>query len=575
MTVAITLALLLQFAGGVPSPTEPGSIEGTVLRSGTRQPVPDASVVLISDASADPENWTQNAASVATRTDARGRFVFRNVEPGTFMLTFSASGYVRQEYGQRTFPGRGALIRVVSGQPVQPLEVGLTPTGSVSGTVRDADGLPLTGVPIRLMRPTYDVNGDRMLRPFAAIAQTDDRGQYRIFFVTPGSYYINAGTPQGPPGTGDTRLGPNEIRNFYTSRYYPGAADIAFASTIDIRPGADMRGIDFTLARQEGVRVIGRIIDGATGQASADVDVDLIYRDPGTGWDYGLDYRGRTEAVYEDGRFEFRNVLPGAYTLTASVDEVADPDIRSDLRPKRMAYTPVRVADSDVEGIAVTLVPGTALSGQVRVEGANSVADAFLRDSPLGVTLEPMENGARPRIPGLPEPTYGGVAEDGSFIIGNVLPGEYRLAVTWLRENFYVKSARFGSRDILTEPFEFTSGEGGILDILMSPGVAMVEGVVTDDSLSPVAGAQVVLIPERSRHRPELFKAVQSDQNGRFTMPNIAPGSYKLYAWEAIEPYGWFDLERAARYEPYAVGMDLGESAHMAVNVTLIPFAPR
>lgn len=422
------------------------------------------------------------------------------------------------------------------------------------------------------MRPSFDNEGDRLLRPFGREVVTDDRGEYRIYLVTPGRYYVNAGTPQGPPGSGDPRLGPNQAPVFYTSKFYPGATDIQFANELEVRPGAEVRGIDFTLDRQAGVSVSGRILNASTGPGQDDVDIDLEYRDPGTGWDYGLDYRGRSEAIYENGRFEFQNVLPGLYTLTAAVDDPAAPE---GIDLKRLGYMPVEVAEADLEDLALTVHPGGTIFGRVTTEGRDSLEDGFIRDTPLGVRLEPSRNGGRPSIPGLPAPTYGELSPDGTFRIDNIMPGEYRLAVNWLRENFYVKAALFGTTDLRTGLLEFTGRETATLEILVSPNVASVEGAVTDDGLNAVEGAQVVLVPDVARHRPELFKAVRTDQRGRFTIPDIAPGDYKLYAWEAIEPYGWFDLELADRYAAEAVSLSLGESDRRQISTTVIPLPVR
>jgi hypothetical protein len=348
---------------------------------------------------------------------------------------------------------------------------------------------------------------------------------------------------------------------------------VEFANMIEVRSGAAVRGIDFTLSRSEGVRVAGRIIDAAVGGWPEDPDIDLAYRDPGQGWDYGLEYLGRTEPVYENGSFEFRGVLPGLFNLTASVDGPEDPD-GVDL--ERRGYMPIQVGNSDVRDIVVTLSPGGKIFGRVSIEGAESGRGDPVAELPIrGASLEPSENGRRPSIPGIPNPTGGRVNPDGTFRIDNIMPGEYRLTVSWLRDNFYVKSARFGTADVRTGVLDFTGRETATLEIVISPNVASVEGAVTDDALNAVEGAQVVLVPDVARHRPELFKAVRTDQRGRFTIPDIAPGDYKLYAWEAIEPYGWFDLELADRYAAEAVSLSLGESDRRQVNAALIPLAPQ
>ena len=66
----------------------------------------------------------------------------------------------------------------------------------------------------------------------------------------------------------------------------------------------------------------------------------------------------------------------------------------------------------------------------------------------------------------------------------------------------------------------------------------------------PAAGAIIVLVPEgEKRSRAYLFRQVETDQNGRFQMKTIPPGSYKLFAWDDVEDDIWFDTEFLKRFE--------------------------
>ena len=65
------------------------------------------------------------------------------------------------------------------------------PRGSViGGRVLDEDGDAMPGVMVRVMRYQYQ-QGERRLTP-AGTAQTDDRGQFRVWGLMPGDYYVNA-----------------------------------------------------------------------------------------------------------------------------------------------------------------------------------------------------------------------------------------------------------------------------------------------------------------------------------------------------------------------------------------------
>jgi hypothetical protein len=564
MMLKLVLFLLLQTASK-------GSIEGTVVRTGTRQPVDEVRVVLQMSRAEEAFDFNRPPPLYSMSTDAQGKFSFKNLEAGSYRMSFSANGYVTQEFGQRLLIGEGSSITLAEGQVLKDLVREMTPTGTVTGTIRDGDKQPLSGVPVRLMRVSYDYEGDRRLKPFGVETRTDDRGEFRIYFVTPGRYYLNAGTPQGPTGNGDPKLSANEVQVNYSYVYYPGVADLKFATEFEVEPGSAKVGMDLTVTRLPGVRVRGRIIDSVTGQAPDKPKVRLNYRDPGTGWDYDLEYLGREKVTYKDGNFEFRNVLPGLFTVSASMDEPGAPPPQPGMRapqPKqRMGLVQVEVGSKDVEGIVVTISPGTTVSGRYRLEGGGNLGVS--ENSVVGIRLIPSSNGEKPSVPGIQPPTFGSLNSDGTFRIENVMPGEFRLEVG-KRPQHYVKEARFGSHDLLQSPFQFTGREQGTLEIVVSPNSASVDGVVLDRQAG-VRGAQVVLVPDRARFRYELFKSATTDQNGRFTLPNVSPGDYKVYAWESIEPYAWFDPEVLKKYEQFARLVHLTESAKQTVEPRLIP----
>lgn len=83
----ITIAALLQLATTVPTVSR-GSVEGTVIRAGSGEPIEDIRVVLIPIAIPESLDASQRVVSPLTTTDAQGRFVLKDVEPGQYRLTF-------------------------------------------------------------------------------------------------------------------------------------------------------------------------------------------------------------------------------------------------------------------------------------------------------------------------------------------------------------------------------------------------------------------------------------------------------------------------------------------------------
>ena len=69
----------------------------------------------------------------------------------------------------------------------------------------------------------------------------------------------------------------------------------------------------------------------------------------------------------------------------------------------------------------------------------------------------------------------------------------------------------------------------------------------------------------------KLFRGVTTDAKGRFSFPKIALGDYKRFAWEAIDPYGYFDPELLRQSEPKGLSVHVGELSTQTVILTAIP----
>ena len=87
----------------------------------------------------------------------------------------------------------------------------------------------------------------------------------------------------------------------------------------------------------------------------------------------------------------------------------------------------------------------------------------------------------------------------------------------------------------------------------------------------PESGIQAVLIPDRFRDRFDLYKTAVTDENGQFTMRGITPGDYRLFAWEGIEQFAYFDLDFVRQFEQKSQPVRIPESSKVNINVKIIP----
>jgi len=436
-------------------------------------------------------------------------------------------------------------------------------TGTVSGRITDDQGQPAVDVPVQLVRVAFNPQG----KTFQAAGSTnvDDRGDYRLYGVSPGSYYLLVGNSPGPLG----RPGrPNGLSTaVYALSFYPGVVDVSQAAPIEVKSGSEVIA-DMRVQRENTYRIRGRVIDSRTGQAPPRADVSLNYRNltgGGGSFSSGQSYNPTT------GTFELKNVIPGHYIVQAQIQDpnpsgpVTGPvDIaarQAAIAARPSAQVPVDVQNSDVDGLVLTLTLPSSIPGRLSLQGA-AFSTLAGRDR-IRVEIRPTDGIVSP-------PALTPVGADGTFRIDNLREGSYQIRVVNLPPGYYVKSALLGGTDVLTDVFRFSGTISGTLDVVVSSGAAQVGGGVIDGANRPVSRVQAVLVPMQ-RNRTDLYKTAVTDQNGRFTMMGITPGEYKLFGWNGLEPYRFMDPDFISKFESDSTPVHVDESSAQAIQVRMIP----
>ena len=514
---------------------------------------------------------------ISVSADFQGRFIINDLDAGEFLMEVAANGYVRQEYGQRFAGEPGKPLNLAAGQSVKNVVIGLTPAGYVNGSIRNDTGGPAVGLQIQLLRARYSAFGQRTLRSVGATT-TNDRGEYRLYWVTPGRYYLTA-RAAGLIPLGFDRGSPNAVQESYPLTYYPGVLDIQEAAAIEVQPGVNLTAIDFTVSRQQPYKIRGRVIDSRSGQRPGAVTIRILSESPdGESETIALSSGGFTvNASYNatDGTFEIRNVAPGSYVVKAEILGTNQDALTSTVPS---ASASVMVSNSDISGLMLNVLPPVSISGHLMIEGRElSTMQDFER---IRVRLIPADRLARLALPSSPQSQT--VNPDGTFGIDNVKPGQYQVLVCMglgsdpffcarNTPDFYLKDARFDHTDVLNTPLQFAGIAPTPLDIVLSRKPGRIEGVVVNNKHDPVAGIRTILIPDQNRDRIGLYKFAETDQSGRFTIRGITPGAYKVFAWEALEEFAYFDSDLMQRFEPYGTSIRVSESDELPTEVKLIP----
>ncbi len=529
--------------------TKPGdlcAIEGRVLNAATGEPLKKANLTL-RRTDVTPNMMTP-PTSYGTSTDEGGGFAMKDLDPGKYRLYVNRTGFVSTEYGARGPMRQGATLSLDPGQRLQGLAFRLTPHAVITGRVVDEDGEPVANVQVQTMRYRYS-NGRKQLAPFGG-ASTNDLGEYRIFGLAPGRYYLSATYRSNAAFEPSVDRSANQApEEGYVPAYYPGTTDPASAAAIDVPPGGQLRGMDLKLSKTRTVRVRGHV-QNLSGSGRSITQVMLTPRD-------SMGYFGMTRPVVSptQGDFEIRGVSPGAYILVASV---------SDSGKHFAARQPLDVGNSNVENVIITIPPNMEVTGQVRVEGDKPPDVSNVR-----ISLRPREQGQIMFGP----MSSGRVNDGGGFVLSNVSPDNYNVAVTGLPDGYYVKSAAMGQDDILDAGVNLSRGAGGALSIVLSPGAGQVDGAVVNAEQQPAPAATVVLAPKDANRRDQMqsYKTTTTDQYGRFTLKSLDPGEYKLFAWEDVEYGAYMDPDFMKPVEDKGFSVTIQENSHESAQLKLIP----
>ena len=485
---------------------ELGAIQGAVLAADGGSPLAKATVSL-----------RKSGSRRTARTGARGEYEFRDLEAGKYQLSVMRNGYLPQNYGQKrvqAFRGRpsGTPLTLGEGRVLDGIDFNLIRGGVAEGRVADQDYEPLSRVAVTLSGYQI-VQGERTLVPVAR-AQTDDRGQFRLFDIPPGSYFLSA-TRGGFPFFG--RRG--RRRQSFPPTYYPGVPSLEQATKVEVSAGGEVGGFHLTLIESHTYSVSGRVLaaDGSPAQSVRIITVNQS--GPGQ-----VSLRGGT-TTDPQGVFKVAGLLPGKHRLIALRGRREEPQIAS---------ASVEVIDQDLQGLTLALGSGASITGRIVSENEEPALD-WRR---ISVETRPAEGGRRGRV-------FGGrgarVEEDLSFRISNLPGGLYRFSVSLPPGNHYVESIRAEGQDIFDRLLELNDHDHlSEVEVRVSPEGSQISGMVeSEEDGQPVDGATVLVFaadPQQRGSVSRFTRTTQTDQAGRFSLQGLAPAEYLVCALVEHEP---------------------------------------
>jgi protocatechuate 3,4-dioxygenase beta subunit len=541
-TLALTVFLAQAPAPSIANQTaadRTARFEGQVISATTGDPLKKATVELRSTTA----DRTSAVGHYVSATDAQGHFLFEEVQPGSYALQASRVGYVTEKV---LTSGPISTLKFVAGQKLTDFTIKLTPQGSIYGRITDEDGDPVRETDLELLHWTYQ-NGRKELRPaIPGSLSVDDDGTFVIGYLPAGRYYLRATHQTVPPATPGRK---NEPQEWYIPTYFPNSIDASGAASVQVSPGVELRGIDIRLRKARVFRIRGSVAFNLGG-ALQNLILQLTPKDGGA---------VQNKSVSLDGTFEIANVLPGAYTLepiTTSITTLTDRATGEVTRtPPLAGRVALSITDSDLDSVRLIVTGGAEVTGKIRTE------DPLVLPANLRIRLH------RGTL-GLDSDQY---KSDGTFRVRGLAPDEYRVIVFGLPDGVYVKLVKFGEQDITHKKLDLSSGaasgnQGADLEITLSPNAAEITGVVRNEKGDAIADSTIQL----TRDDDAPIPTVSTDQNGAFHLRGLAPGDYRIYAWQDDGEGIIQDPDFRGKFAAQCAKITLAEKAHETVELKLI-----
>jgi hypothetical protein len=413
-------------------------------------------------------------------------------------------------------------------------DITLERPSAITGTIVDAYGEPIEDVTVQLWQRRAG-GGRALLLPVPGVAsrRTDDRGRYRLFGATPGTFYI--------------------VATDAASRiFHPGTATIGEALPVHVERGRDTTAVDVTFVATRGGRIQGFAVDAAGQPVKSPVVLVDSHR---SGFPAPAH---RTAAVAADGSFAFSNVPPGDYVVQATVG--------SESRPEQFGMQYVTVTDGEAPPLVIRTLPGSKVRGRIRLEGDSS-AVSFQR---FGLNTH-VTDWDHARIGSTSPPAV--VLEDGTFEMTG-LHGPKHI-VGSAPEGWWLKSVDIGAVDASEQPFPFAAGGQGHDNVVatFADTGAEISGGVRAGGRPATEYSVLIFSTDRNRWwAPSGYvKLARPAPDGRFRVASLPPGDYLIAAVDRFDlDTEWLDVDVLVALAPVAGPITLRDRQKLTTELDLI-----
>jgi hypothetical protein len=501
----------LQVTPPPPEPPPTGVLSGKVTSLTDNKPIARARIVVRADEifSCPPDTplEKQKECPRYTRgviTGDDGTWVVDKLPRGkTFVVTATKTGFAPRGFGETPPAVPPTYLELKADEKRTDINIQLLPQIYIAGTLFDEDDTPFAGALVEAMRAVYD-NGQRR---FVTVAEavSDDHGNFRLFGMPPGQYFVTAFDPAFA-NVGD-QLG----QLFYGPTFYPGTAYQDEASRITLDPGVPVDGLKFKLKIVKPARVTGKVSTTGVALLAGAIDIGPL-----------RNAKIAPFAVSEadlrpDGVFQFANVIAERYRIRAR-GEVE----RQGVSHFTQYTTPV--SGTDIANINLTLSPGALVTGRVVWEGVSTPPPA---DQSQIRVRAPMTDGSS-----FGDALTGTISGGREFFLRGCMQGQHFIRVEGLPKPWRLKKVLYAGSDVTDIAFDMDYGKvyDGF-EVILTDVSSTISGTIDLSSRDLAQGYAVIAFPNSSLNwtlGSRYVRLAYVDDRGNFNIQGLPPSQYYL-----------------------------------------------
>ena len=502
-----------------PEEIKTGTISGTVVNE-NGQPIANVSVYV--------RAVNSTGQGRTTSTNNEGNFQVNGLDRAAYTISAYVPAFV-------TAPRDTDNAQPVYYRVGDSVRLDLIKGGVLTGTVTSASGEPVVAVRVRAYR-IRDANGQppKNGAPQTAERSTDDRGIFRLYGLSPGTYLVSAGG-QGNYFSGVSAYG------FDVPTYAPSSTRDT-AAEFNVRAGEETTNVDIKYRGEPG-RVVSGIATGPTPALPSGTypGFNITLTPVSDGVPLWSTYSPQPPGSRG---FAFFGVADGDYDLmaqsTVGLGEFAISE------PRR-----ITVKGADITGLELITKPLGSIKGRVALENSKDPACKGKRRPLFAETLVAAQRNEKDRSKDQAQSlrftaTQTAPDKEGAFTLRNLTPGQYDFNPRFFAKYWYLQSivlpasaaqpaagrpASAGrSLEAARNRLTLKSGERASgLTITLAEGAASLRGSIKVGEGERVpAKLYLHLVPAEKEKADDVlrFFATTVNGDGTFAIGNLPPGRY-------------------------------------------------